>query len=262
MTKYIYCIITLFLLSTPSLANTAEDSGLAALTQAQESKKFLLAYFFDSADTAHKDKSFKSSIENASSTMGDTLHSVLIDVNDKTAQGLISKYQIKFAPKPIALIFSPAGTIIGSYQKSFTTEELASSLPGPGMQKCLQFLQEGKLVILSIQNDKSTDAQSALKAATEFSNDAQFKQYVSSVVIDPSSKLEINSLKQLQIGPGTTKAVTLLIAPPGSLVGKWEGALTKDLIATKLTQMMGQSGQSCKTPACKTSCETPESPKK
>ncbi len=254
MSKYIACVFAVLIFFASPLVFAVEDPGITALKKAEKKSIFLVAYFFDATDEADKTKSFKASVEKASSALSSILSAVYIDVNNKTQQGLVTMFKLSYAPKPIALIFAPNGTIVGSFQKSFTVAELKASLPGPGMQQCLKALQEGKIVMLSIQNKDSVDRIAAMKGVTEFSNDPLYKPHVVTVVIDPSLSVEENSLRRLQISPGTKKATTILLAPPGALVGRWEGALTKDAIALQLSQAMAQSrrgGHSCSDPTCK-----------
>jgi len=94
-----------------------------------------------------------------------------------------------------------------------------------------------------------------LAGAKEFSRDQRFQAATEFVMLDPTDPAEAGFLKDLQIPPDTSVAVTVLLAPPGSPVAKFEGATTKDLFVTALSKASseccpgGQCGPEDKKPS-------------
>jgi hypothetical protein len=54
------------------------------------------------------------------------------------------------------------------------------------------------------------------------------------VAIDPADPAEASFLRDLQVDPRANTSVTVLLAPPGSVVGKFDGAVTKEQLVAKL----------------------------
>jgi hypothetical protein len=257
MSKKIKYILSVCAICISSFAVGSEDPGLAALEKSAKNGTFTVAFFFEAKGDADRNGALKASVEKSAQALTDKVSAIFINMDDETQQGLVKKFRLRYAPKPIVLTLAPSGTVVGSFQQPFTVDELRDSLPGPGMQQCIQALQEQKLVMICVQNKDSIGSAAAMKGASGFVSDPRFKAYTTQVVIDPSDADEANSLKQLQIAPESKQAATLLLAPPGSLVGKWDGAVSKETIVQQLTSAMSRSGgcgsgSSCFDPSCQT----------
>ena len=60
--------------------------------------------------------------------------------------------------------------------------------------------------------------------------DARFAKATEVVMLNPGDRAETTFLEGLQVRPRTDKAVTILLAPPGSPIARFEGPVTKDQI--------------------------------
>jgi hypothetical protein len=233
----------------------AEDPGESARLEAEKAGKFLLVFVSDAQADAARAEALKKSVQESATAL-DKVNAVMIDAGKPEEQGLVKKFRLRYAPKPIALLLAPNGAVVGSFQQPVTAEQLKAGLPSPGMLSCIKALQTGKMVVICVQNKSSVDASAALKGATDFVTDAQYANFATKVVIDPASAEEANTLKQFKIDPAGKKAVSLLLAPPGRVVGKWEGAVTKETISKGLMAAMAaakgcSSGPGCGDPTCK-----------
>lgn len=175
---------------------------------------------------------------------------------DEAQQGLIQRFRMRYAPRPLTLVLAPNGAVVGSFQEPFTPAQLEAGLPSPCLQQCLKALQGGKLVMLCVQNAESVGAEAAMKGADAFLSDPRFKQVATKVVLDPAAAAEAAALKQLQVAPDANQATSILLAPPGAVVGTWQGAVSKEAIVQQLMVAMarggGCGGGACVDPSCKT----------
>ena len=79
-----------------------------------------------------------------------------------------------------------------------------------------------------------------MQGVKAFKAESRYGKATEVVMLDPNDKAEQHFLKDLQVDPRTTTAVTVLVTPPGAPVARFEGAVTKEQIAAKLKAV--QSG--------------------
>lgn len=97
----------------------------------------------------------------------------------------------------------------------------------------MKALQENKLVFLCVQNAKTKSNQAAMEGVREYAADEQFGRAAEIVTLDPADAVEAHFLKDLRISPQTAEAVTVLLAPPGAPIARYEGATSKkELVET------------------------------
>jgi len=123
----------------------------------------------------------------------------------------------------------------------FDEYTLLNAFNGPGAEKALKALQDRKFVVLTVQNDKTTDNASSLKAAQEFKDDKQYVQ-TEIVQIDPTAAAEAKFLGSLQIDRETKEAITVLLAPPGFRLGAFKGQTSKQALVDALKAATAPAG--------------------
>ena len=62
----------------------------------------------------------------------------------------------------------------------------------------------------------------------EIKADGWYSETTEVIQVDPTDPKEAKLMAQLKVEPNTKKAITAVLAPPGMLVAKIEGATTKD----------------------------------
>jgi hypothetical protein len=112
------------------------------------------------------------------------------------------------------------------------------------MMTVMKNLQDGKLVLVTVQGSENALPPVAVKG---FQNDPHFKDRLVSLGIAASDPLETKFLGQMQIDARSKVTQTVLIAPPGVLVGKFDALASKDDIAAALAK----AGKCCDDPNCK-----------
>ncbi|MCP4646837.1 MAG: hypothetical protein GY852_03760 [bacterium] len=77
-------------------------------------------------------------------------------------------------------------------------------------------------------------------------------------MIDPADPLEKKLLGQLRITSELAVAETIMLAPPGKILGKWSGPTSKEVLTQTLFAGMNAQ-KSCQIPNCGDPvCETPK----
>lgn len=138
----------------------------------------------------------------------------------------VEEYGLERAPLPLVLAIAPNGAITGGFPTQFSEEELLNAFATPATEKSMKELQAGKLVLLCVQNESSAAREAAVAAAREFQRDPRFAGASEIVMLDPTDTAEASFLRDLQIN-STANAVTVLLAPPGSPIAMFEGAISK-----------------------------------
>jgi hypothetical protein len=122
----------------------------------------------------------------------------------------------------------------------FDENQLREAFVSPCTARCLKALQDRKLVLLCVQNEKTQFSQVAWRGAQDFKADARFAHATEIVPLNPDDQTETLFLRDLQVDPRTPQAVTVLLAPPGQAIATFAGAVSKDQIVAKVAS--AQSG--------------------
>lgn len=223
--------------SRTTLSETRQ-AGLAAMEKAAADNKYLFAFFWKDED--HATTTRKEVFEAATQKLAERASTVVVRVTDRSESGIVEKFGVNRAPMPLVLAIAPNGAITGGFPREFTEEELLNAFASPALTKCMKPLQEGKLVLLCVQNDKTKRNAEALRGVNDFKADARFGNVTEIVMLDPSDEAESSFLGDLQIDPHTPTAVTAFLVPPGSAIAEFEGETNKELFLTAL-----QSAGSC-----------------
>jgi hypothetical protein len=109
----------------------------------------------------------------------------------------------------------------------------------------MKAMQDGKIVLVCVQ---STPQSTTPPAVLEFQADPDFKNRIATVDFDPQDPAEGDFLKQLTMDAANSeKIATVMLAPPGVLVGKYQASATQSQIAAELHA----AGKCCDDPNCK-----------
>lgn len=218
--------------------------GAEAVRKAAAEGKYLFAFFWKTED--EQTQAMRKVFDATMAKLTDRAHWVLVNVTDPAEEGLVSKHGLERAPMPLVLAIAPNGAITGGFPTKFEEKDLVGAFATPCTQKCMKLLQDGKLVFLCIQNDKTGSNAAAMKGVRDFQTDPRFSQATEIVMLDPSDKAEVSFLGDLQVSTDAKDAVTVFLAPPGSPVGMFEGATDKD----QLVGMLQKASSACGPGGC------------
>jgi hypothetical protein len=217
--------------ASPGNAPQTRGKGMTAIEQAAAAGKYLFLFFSKADDdqTLAARKVFRSAMEKAAGRA----QSVAINITDPSEKDIVAKFQLDRAPMPLALAMAPNGAITGGFPTKFEEQQLLDAFATPCTEKVMKQLQDGKLVFVCVQNDKTKSNDAALEGIREFKADARFANAAEIVMLDPADPAEASFLTDLKIDPKTEEAVTAFLAPPGSAIAEYKGATDKEeLIAT------------------------------
>lgn len=209
----------------------ALDSGTSAIQNAASKNKSLLIFFYKERN--EKTAKFEKIFDQAINRLGIEVESIKINANDTVEKPIIEKFKLKRTPMPFVLILTPNGAVIGGFS-SFTEEQLVNSITSKGAAQCLKALQDRKLVLLCLQNNRTSHNEGALSGVKEFKEDSRFGNATEIVVIDPSDVQEQKFLKQLGLDLTSSQALTVLISPPAEIISTYKGFVTKNKLIADL----------------------------
>jgi len=209
--------------------------GMAAIKQAADAGKYLFIFFFAKSDDEQSlamRKVFDKTMEKAA----DRAQSVAVNITDPAEKEIVDKYDLSRAPMPLAFALAPNGAITGGFPTKFDEQQLMAGFATPGTQKVMKSLQDGKLVFVCVQSAKTKSNDVAMQGVRAFKTDTRFASATEIVMLDPTDTKEASFLTDLKVSPSTAEATTVFVAPPGTALGKFEGATSKDALVEVLSK--------------------------
>ncbi|HLP57437.1 MAG TPA: hypothetical protein VK186_01340 [Candidatus Deferrimicrobium sp.] len=235
-----WALITAILLFTLA-GQAAVPTAKGAIDEAARTGQFLLLTFYNTQDPAltalsttiadfRKSTAKKTAIYNA-------------NISDPNEKETVDRYKTWRARLPLLLVIAPNGALTGGYQQTATQDQLKQSVEISELNlKILKQLQEGKVVLVSLQNNTTQFNMESAKAIDEFTSDAQFKQYSGSVLADPTAQDSQEFLKQVGLTEPITEATVVILMPPSTIGKILKGNITKADISNSLQACTAGSG--------------------
>ncbi len=215
---------------TPSLENPS--AGQRAIRRAADGKKYIFLFFYRTDDEATQGA--RKTFDAAMPKLADRAIFTAVNITDSQEKALVEKFELDRSPMPLLLALAPNGAVTKSFPLKFTETQLESAFVSPGMQKCLKALQDRKMVFICVQNKTTRQNEGAMKGVSEFMADKEFSGSTQIVTIDPADEKELSLLKQFKVDPKTEVAETVLLAPPGTVVGNFVGIVSKNGLVAAL----------------------------
>ena len=214
--------------------NEGAGQGMAALREASRSGKYLFAFFFKAQDepTLAMRKVFDKSMDK----LTDRARRIALNITEASEKAIVAKFGLERAPMPLVLAFAPNGAVTGGFPRKFDEQQLLEAFASPATEKCMKSLQDGNLVLLCVQNEKTKSNDTAMKGVNDFKADERFGHATTVIAVDPADKKETRFLTDLQVSPETSEAITVFLAPPGRPLAKYEGPTSKDTLVETLSK--------------------------
>jgi len=209
-------------------------TGMAAIEHAAKAGKYLFIFFYrdETGNTGAMRKVLRAAMAKAS----DRAEGVEANVADQSQKEIVDKFQVSRAPMPLVLALAPNGAVTGGFPAEFDEEKLLGALVSPGMAQCLKGLQQRKLVLVCVQNQATKSNEAAMRGVRDFEADPQYKGATEVVILDPARSEDAKLLGQLRVAPDIQEAATVLLAPPGAVLGTLQGATSKSQIVAMLSK--------------------------
>ena len=173
---------------------------------------------------------------------------VSADVGNSIHQGIISRYGVNRSPVPLTLVIAPNGAVTAGYPNEIKQTDLSDAFVSSRMADVLKVLQSGKLAAICVQNSKTKHNQESLDAAKGLRSDKRLADLVGIVTVDPSDKAESKFMSLCKVDANSPNAQLVVIVPPGKIVGKFDGAISKDTVLASV--MKSCSSGSCGPSGC------------
>ncbi len=216
-------------------APSARNAGIgqASLERAAQADKYLFIFFW--RDQNPQTDAMWEALRSAMAKHAARAESVAVRVTDPAEQAIVSKFGVDRAPLPLVLAVAPTGAVTKGFPSTFTEDQFAQAFVSPGTARVLKGVQSRKLVLICVESRQASIRPVSLKqGVAEFSADPDYGRATEVVVIDPADAGEAALLKSLNVDPQAEGGTTVLIAPPGSIVGAFTGEVTKAQLIAKL----------------------------
>ncbi len=189
----------------------------------------------------------------AAAKWADSANLVAIQATDPAEKSLVDRYGVGRAPLPMVLAIAPCGAITKAFTKTFDENQFRAAFVSPCSQQCLKAIQQRKLVLICVLDQAARQNQAAIpQGVRDFKADERYGRITEVVMLNANDGGEASFLKELQVDPQTPKPLTVFLAPPGSVVGKFTGTATKQQLVAKLVaaQLGGCPGGKCGPNGC------------
>ena len=233
------------------LAPQTASKGMAAIQHAAAAGKYLFVFFWRERD--QQTDAMWSTFQSAMGKVADRAESAVVNVSDPAEKPLVDKFGLDRSPMPLVLAFAPNGAITKGFPLKFDEGMLPQAFVSPGTAGCLKALQTRKLVLLCVQSPSPQTRQISLqRGVADFVADARFAGATEIVAVDPADPAEASFLQDLQVDPRTEGQTTVLLAPPGSVVAKFNGPVAKEQLVAKLQEAQSNpcAGGKCGPGGC------------
>jgi hypothetical protein len=209
------------------------SKGMAAIRHAASADKYLFIFFW--REKSQQTSAMWGVFQSAMGKVGDRAEAAAVNLSDPAEKPMVAKFGLDRAPLPLVLALAPNGAITKGFPGKFTEDQLSQAFVSPGTAMCMKALQSRKLVLLCVQSRSPQFSQVSLqRGVADFAADAKFGGATEIVTVDPADPAEASFLQDLQVDPRAGGQTTVFLAPPGSVVGKFEGAVTKEQLIAKL----------------------------
>lgn len=167
-----------------------------------------------------------------------------VAITDSSEKPLVDKYQLSRAPMPLTLVVHPSSVVTGVFQKPGSEADLAQCLIGRKKAECMKALQNNQLVLLCVQ----PTGQSVIpQGVRDFKADPHFAPRTQIVALSLDDASDAAFMSTLQVDPRSTTPVTVFMAPPGVMVGKFPATATK----ADFSNALHSAGKCCDDKNCK-----------
>jgi hypothetical protein len=227
------------------------SQGQAVMDRAAAAQKYVFLFCWKDKNP-QTDKAW-GVLQPAVANMANSAEVASIQITDPTEKKIVDKYGLTRAPMPLVLAIAPCGAITKAFTKTFDERQLRTAFVSSCTQLCLKALQDRKLVLACVvDQDNPQDPVTIPKGVEEFKADAKYGSATEVVLVNAKDQNEAAFLKDFQVSPQTQKPVVVFLAPPGSMIGKFDGAATKQELVAKLVSAQSDpcAGGKCGPGGC------------
>lgn len=233
-----------------SAASGRQNDAAAALNRAAAANKFAFVFFWKE-QTPQTDRAW-GVLQAAAGKMSDWAEVVAVQATDPAEKPLVDRFGTSRAPMPLVLAVAPCGAVTKAFSSVFDESQLRTAFVSPGTQYCLKALQDRKLVLLCVVDQVGPNGPAVPTAAQEFKADERFGPASAIVLVSANDEGEAGFLKELKVDTTAPTPFTVLLAPPGSVIGQFDRRASKDQMLAKLAAAQSNpcAGGACGPGGC------------
>lgn len=157
--------------------------------------------------------------------------SALVQVGDPAEAKLVARYDATRMPLPCVMGIAPNGAVTGSYPLTVEPEQLERAVLTPRYSEMVKALQEQKIVVLCLQ---PAEGKTVPTGILELEADPAFRGRTHRVIATAGDAAEARFFERMRVQPDLTAPVTMVFAPPGAFIGKFDSTATGAVMAQKL----------------------------
>lgn len=219
----------------------AASPGQQAVATAAKDNQFSFVLFYRGNDAATQ-----SMYGTMKSTLDDRKDAVIVPVQIGNAAetALIGRFDATRLPLPAVAVLAPNDAVCSVFPQRVTPQQLTAAIVSPAQATCLKALQDKKLVILCAQPSASAKIPVGVE---QFQSEQKFKNRTQVVSVQASDPSEAKFLRQLRVPTNQRTSVVAFMAPPGVMIGVFDGNVTLRQLAEKLAA----AGRCCDDENCK-----------
>jgi hypothetical protein len=176
----------------------------------------------------------------------DKADSIEIQTDDPAEQAIVTQQGASRAPMPLVLALAPNGAVTKGLATRFDENQLRQAFVSRCTAECMKALQARKLVLLCVgRPSPQAKLVSVPQGIKDFAADAQYAKSTEIVTLDAGDPAETPFLKSLQVDPQTSGPVTVVMSPPGSVLGTYAGEVTAAQLDAKIKAAQAGCGAGC-----------------
>jgi len=225
--------------------------GQAAMERATAARKYVFIFFWKERNE-QTEKAW-SVLQPAVAKMADWAETVAIQAADPAEKHIVDRFGVSRAPMPLVLAVAPCGAVTKAFTGNFDETQLRTAYVSPCTQLCLKALQDRRLVLVCVVDQTAQQGPAPIPPCVqEFKADPQYGPATEVVLLNAQDQAEATFLRELQVDPRVPKPVTVFLAPPGSLIGTFDGTATKQQLVAKLVSAQSNpcAGGKCGPGGC------------
>lgn len=229
-------IILIACAGTITASGAADSQGSDAVMSnfpvSWNANRYALVFFYSEMNDTVKAQ--QAGFETIAAELKDKADPYIVNITDPKQADVVNRYKLTRAPMPFVLVLAPNGAVTGGFPQNFTKDSIQRALVGPLTAQCLKALQSQKYVLACFQGADAAANDSAMKGVTDFKNDMMYNLITEVVIFNATDPTEQGLMQSLGIQGKPAEPVTVFLAPPGALIGKYTGKTDKDTLVTAL----------------------------
>jgi hypothetical protein len=205
----------------------------SAIDRAAAANKYVFLFFWKEKDRQTDDAWV--AVQSGLTKLADKAQAVKVQVTDPAEKKLVDKYCTRGAPMPLVLAIAPCGAITKGFAKTFDEQQFRTAFVSPCTQRFLKAMQSGKLAFICLVDQANPRDKTPIpKGVEDFKADKKYGAAAEIVMLNVRDPQEAPLLKELDVS-ARHAPMTILLAPPGSVVGTFSRSTAKDTFIAKLT---------------------------